>query len=120
MTPTMYMNPDLQSLIPPLSREEYAQLEANLLQDGCHDALIVWEEEQTLLDGHNRYDICERHGLPYTTQALSLPDLDAAKAWMIANQLGRRNLSPDQMTYFRGEQYKLQKNISRGGGRPAQ
>ena len=60
------INPELQSLIPPLTPEEYAQLEANILPDGCHDPLIVWQEEQTLLDGHNRYTICERHGVGYT------------------------------------------------------
>ena len=106
---TITINPDLQSLIPPLTAEEYAQLEANLLADGCHDPLIVWQEEQTLLDGYNRLQICERHGLDYRLQELSLPDLDAAKAWMIANQLGRRNLTPDQMSYFRGTQYAMQK-----------
>ena len=53
--------------------------------------------------------ICEKHGLPYSVHEVSLPDLDAAKAWMIANQLGRRNLSPDLMVYYRGQQYNLQK-----------
>ncbi len=106
---TMNINPELQSLIPPLTPDEYAQLEQNVLADGCHDALVVWQEEQTLLDGHNRYAICARHGLPYHTTELSLPDLDAAKQWMIANQLGRLNLTPEQMSYFRGEQYNLMK-----------
>jgi hypothetical protein len=76
----------------------------------------VWQEEQTLLDGHNRLDICERHHLPYTTQTVSLPDIDAAKVWMMANQLGRRNLPPHQISYYRGEQYKYQKKLRRGGG----
>jgi hypothetical protein len=102
------INPELQSLVPPLTPEEYAQLEANILADGCHDPLIAWQEEQTLLDGHNRLDICQRHGLPYTTEEVSLADLDAAKAWMIANQLGRRNLTPEQISYFRGKQYVMQ------------
>jgi hypothetical protein len=107
---SMKVNPELHSLIPPLSADEYAQLEANILQDGCRDPLIIWEEEETLLDGHNRRTICEHHGLPYTCQAISLPDLDAAKAWMIANQLGRRNLTPEQISYYRGGQYNLQKH----------
>src|SRR5262249_39713488 len=89
--------------------EEYAQLEANILHDGCHDPLIVWQEEQTLLDGHNRLEICDRHHIPYTTQEISLPDVDAAKTWMIANQLRGRNLTPEQMAYYRGEQYNLLK-----------
>jgi hypothetical protein len=103
------INPELQSLIPPLTAEEYAQLEANILADGCHDPLIVWQQEQTLLDGHHRYAICEQHGLGYRIQDLSLPDLDTAKGWMIANQLGRRNLTPEQMSYYRGKQYAMQK-----------
>jgi hypothetical protein len=105
----MKVNPELHSLIPPLSADEYALLEANILQDGCRDPLIIWEEEETLLDGHNRRTICEQHGLPYTCHAISLPDLDAAKAWMIANQLGRRNLTPEQISYYRGGQYNLYK-----------
>ena len=105
----LQIHPDLQSLIPPLTPEEYAQLEANLLADGCLTPLIVWQETETVLDGHNRLAICERHGVPYRTQALSLPDLEAAKAWLIAHQLGRRNLTPNQMSYLQGKQYLLQK-----------
>jgi hypothetical protein len=70
---------------------------------------VVWQEEQTLLDGHHRHAICEQHSLDYRIQELSLPDLEAAKAWTIANQLGRRNLTPEQMRYFRGKQYEMQK-----------
>jgi hypothetical protein len=113
---TLTINPDLKSLIPPLTAEEFAQLEANLLAHGCRDPLVVWQETQTLLDGHNRLTICDEHGLTYDTHEVSLPDLDAAKAWMITNQLGRRNLTLEQASYLRGEQYKLHKNISRGGG----
>jgi hypothetical protein len=80
------IHPDLQSLIPPLTPEESTQLEANLLADGCLDPLIVWQEQQILLDGHNRLAICKRHGLPYGVHEVSLPDLDAAKTWLISHQ----------------------------------
>jgi Family of unknown function (DUF6011) len=103
------INPELQSLIPPLTAEEYDQLETNIQTDGCRDPLTVWAETQTLLDGHNRMQICERHQLRYPLHEISLPDLDAAKIWIITNQLGRRNLSPDQMSLYRGEQYNLLK-----------
>ena len=106
---TITIDPTLQSLIPPPSAQEYIQLETNLLADGCRDPLIIWQETQVLLDEHNRLEICERHGLDYRLQEISLPDMDAAKAWMIANQLGRRNLTPEQMSYYRCEQYNLQK-----------
>src|SRR5262245_32376885 len=110
------IHPELHSLIPALTPEEFAQLESNIVADGCHDPLMVWQEEQTLLDGHNRYEICQRHGLAYTTIALSLPNIETAKAWMIDNQLGRRNLTPNQVRYYRGKQYELKKKVSRGGG----
>jgi phage N-6-adenine-methyltransferase len=110
------ISPELQSLIPPLSSEEHAQLEVNLLAEGCRDPLVTWKEEGILLDGHHRLQICEQHALDYRIQELSLPDFDAARAWMLGNQLGRRNLSPNQMSYYRGELYNLQKQ-GHGGDR---
>src|SRR5262245_5437797 len=95
------INPELQSLIPPLTAEEYAQLEANIVADGCRDPVIVWREEQTLLDGHNRLQICKRQGLTYAIHEVSLPDLDAVKLWLSRNQRGRRNLTPEHMSYLR-------------------
>jgi phage N-6-adenine-methyltransferase len=113
MTMAIQIHPDLQSLIPPLTPEEFAQLEANLLADGCLDPLIVWQEEQVLLDGHHRLAICGQHGLAYHTQEVSLPDLDAAKTWLISHQVGRRNLAPHQLAYFRGSLYIRQKQQGR-------
>jgi hypothetical protein len=116
MPATFTILPELQSLIPRLTPEEFAQLEANLLAEGCRDALVVWQEEQVLLDGHNRYDISERHALTYGVHEVSLPDLDAAKIWIIRNQRGRRNLTPEQQSYLRGTEYHLTKGV-RGGDR---
>ena len=79
-----------------LSEEEAFQLESNLLQEGCRDALVVWQEENLLLDGHNRLELCKKLGLPYETHYLSLPDRQAAVEWICKNQLGRRNLTPFQ------------------------
>src|ERR1039457_3114820 len=85
---------EFRSLIPPLSGEEYHQLEANLIAHGCRDALVVWRG--LLLDGHNRLAICNRHGIAYDTTELDLPDREDAKLWIEENQIGRRNLTTDQ------------------------
>lgn len=88
----MKINPAFQALIPPLAPEELAQLEANIVADGCRDPLVTWRG--MLLDGHNRYAICTRRNIPFETQGMvSLPDEDAAKVWIIDNQKGRRNVS---------------------------
>jgi site-specific DNA-methyltransferase (adenine-specific) len=83
---------EFRALIPPLSADEYAQLEANIIADGCRDPLVVWDG--TLIDGHNRHKICAEHGIPYATKEHAFADRDAAIIWIIKNQFGRRNLTP--------------------------
>jgi 16S rRNA G966 N2-methylase RsmD len=39
---TVTIDPEFKSLIPPLAPDELAQLEANILRDGCRDPLVVW------------------------------------------------------------------------------
>lgn len=92
----MRIDPDFRKLIPPLVPDEKDRLRANLKRDGCRDALVVWEEEGILLDGHNRLEICEEEGIEYRTATISLPDRTAAEIWILENQAGRRNLSISQ------------------------
>jgi hypothetical protein len=107
----------LQMLCPPLTDEEYAHLEASLLAEGCRDPLVVWPRHGALvlLDGHNRYRICQAHGLPYLLTEVPLASQEAAVNWVIDNQLGRRNLSEEQKSYLRGKRYNLEKKAE---GRP--
>lgn len=88
----LVIDPKFHALIPPLTAEERAALEASLLAEGCRDALVVWNG--IILDGHNRYEICQAHGLPFETVARDFETRDAAKLWIIDNQLARRNLPP--------------------------
>jgi ParB family chromosome partitioning protein len=90
----MHIDKEFQSLIPPLTAEEYAGLEESILSEGCRDALVVWGD--TLIDGHNRYEICTKHGIPFDTVEMDFPTRDDVKLWMMKNQLARRNLNPIQ------------------------
>jgi hypothetical protein len=83
---------EFQALIPPLQEEERNQLEANIALDGCRDPLVVWQG--TLVDGHNRYEICTRNSIGFETVAMDFASRDDAKIWIIKNQFGRRNLQP--------------------------
>lgn len=93
---------EFKSLIPPLSDDEYRQLEDNCVREGIRDALVVWPQpdgDEILIDGHNRFRIAAEHsGLPFRTKAMSFEGRDEAKIWILQNQLGRRNLN----TYNRG------------------
>lgn len=90
----MTLDEEFNKLIPPLTPDEYEQLESSILQDGCRDPLITWQD--VLVDGHNRYNICNKHKIPFETTTIDLPDRQAVKIWMIQNQFGRRNLAPYQ------------------------
>lgn len=98
--------------IPPLSAEEREQLEANIVAHGCRDPLTLWRG--VLLDGHNRYEICTRLGLPFKTVTVDLPDREAAEDWIDANQLGRRNLTPDAFKLLVGRRYLRLKKAATG------
>ena len=107
---------NLKNFIPALSKEEYQQLEKNLLEEGCRDPLVVWEagSELVLVDGFNRYKICTQHRIPFQVEKRQFKDEEEAKDYMINNQLGRRNLHPDQLSYFRGLKYERLKKHNRG------
>ena len=84
------INEELKSLIPPLSETEYSQLEENIIADGVREPLVLWKD--TLIDGHNRYEICHKHNLGFNSLEKEFSDIEEAKIWIIDNQLGRRNL----------------------------
>jgi len=119
------IDPEFKSLIPQLTPEEFAQLEENLLADGCRDPLIIWQGQGILLDGHNRLQICSGNHLHYNTHEVSLPDRNAAKVWIIRNQFGRRNITlyqraevALQLKELIAEEAKRRLATSTGGANP--
>jgi N6-adenosine-specific RNA methylase IME4 len=101
------INPTFKSLIPALSAEEYSQLEQNIVNDGCREPLILWGD--VLIDGHNRFEICTNNEIEFKAVRKEFSDENAAINWMIDNQLGRRNISPQQRDYLIGKRYKGEK-----------
>jgi ParB-like chromosome segregation protein Spo0J len=86
----LQIDPELKAWIDPLSPDEYSLLEASILQDGCRDPLVV--SAGYLLDGHNRYEICQKHGIEFSTfEKAGLSTKVDVKIWMIQNQMGKRN-----------------------------
>ncbi len=91
---SIQIDKEFESLIPRLTDEEFSQLEKNIIEDGCRDALVLWED--ILVDGHNRYRICQKHGIPFNTVQKDFANRDKAREWIILNQFGRRNLTAFQ------------------------
>lgn len=81
---------EFKNLIPPLTEEERNGLEESLLKEGCRDALVLWGD--TIIDGHNRYEICTKHEIPFETVNREFESRNEVIEWIIKNQFGRRNL----------------------------
>ena len=100
---------EFKNLIRPLRKEESMQLELNLVVGGCRDPIITWNN--TIMDGHNRYEICNRLHIPYATQEIEFESRESAVIWICSNQLGRRNITEETRKYLIGRQYEAEKLI---------
>jgi len=96
-----------KELIPPLTNEEYKQLEANCLDEGIREPILTWNNY--IIDGHNRYNIAKQWNLEFETESKSFNSVDEVQIWMLDNQFGKRNLSDAQRYLNRKEKRKLLK-----------
>lgn len=109
---------EFKSLIPPLTMEEFKQLEDNCLAEGIREKILTWNG--FIIDGHNRFEISERWDLDFETESKHFENEEAVKEWMILNQFGRRNLSAYQRSVLALEledvfSKKAKENLSKGG-----
>jgi len=94
---------EFKFLLPVLDETAFADLEADVLENGIRDSLVLWEG--ILIDGYNRYNIAQKHDLPFNTISMEFNSRDEVVIWIIRNQIARRNLTPFQLRYFRGLHY---------------
>lgn len=113
---TLKIDPEFRDKIPPMPVEDFEGLKADILRDGyVRDPLVVWKEENILLDGHHRWKVIQEHPeLPYTIDYKSFPDRWAAIAWICANQLHKHNMNEIQRAKLLQEEYDARLN-TRGG-----
>lgn len=91
------IDPELRGLLPPLTDEEYKQLERNIVENGFDKNFPIMEWNGYVVDGHNRYKICKEHNITdYVVGTLAYETKEEVMEWMLDIQLGRRNLSPIQ------------------------
>ena len=111
MLEQLKIDPEFEKVIPPLTKDEYHQLEENILDDGrIIMPIAVWGD--IIVDGHNRYRIAREYGdIPFSTTQLDFANRYEVIAWICKNQLGRRNLSDEQKTYLLGKRYSAEKQI---------
>ncbi len=103
------VNENFKRLITPLSSEELLQLEQSIIRDGCCEPLCTWYN--TIIDGHNRYEICTRLQIPFAIRRIYFKNHEEAVSWICANQLCRSNITDEIRRYLIGKRYEMEKII---------
>ena len=110
----IFIDSEFANYIRPLSDEEFEKLKESIKLEGIRDPLVVWNG--FLIDGYHRYKIATELEIEFKTIEIDLPDKEAVKEWIIKNQLGRRNLTSQEASYYRGKLYESRK-LNHGGDR---
>ena len=92
--PKIKIDKEFESLLTPLTTEEYKKLEENICSNELREPLVVWKEKGILVDGHNRLKICKENGKDYFAIEKSFANREEVKLWIWDNQESRRNMSP--------------------------
>lgn len=109
MNRILVIDPEFEANCPPLTEDELSQLEENILEEGLVlTPIIVWNN--TIVDGHNRYRIALEHpNIEFRIHEKPFNNKYEALSWICKNQLGRRNLTPQQKKYLVGQRYEAEK-----------
>ena len=112
MLENIKINPEFEHLIPPLIDEEFEMLESNILAEGeIYTPLFIWNGY--IIDGHHRYKIiCEHKNIKFRVVEKEFENKYEAISWMCNNQLGRRNLTPENKKYLIGKRYDAEKKAA--------
>ena len=109
----LFFDNEFKNLLPSLTETERVNLESDLKEKGNLDPIIVWKEKQIVIDGHNRYDICQKYNIPLKPPTeISFPDKNSVKVWMITHQIGKRNLNNYQRSVMALKLEELLKPIA--------
>ena len=108
------IDPEFQNQINPPSFEETHQLEMNILkEERVLNPIVTWNGY--IVDGHTRYQILRKYPfIPFEVIEKEFSSRYEALVWICKNQLGRRNLTPEQKKFLIGKQYHSEKS-TRGG-----
>lgn len=103
------INENFRKLIPRLSSAELLQLEQSIIQNGCLEPIKVWNG--TIIDGHNRYEICIRHQIKFVIQNVYFTNEYEAYSWICENELMKKNITEETRKYLIGKRYHFERDI---------
>lgn len=93
------VDPDLRDLLifdGDNHEQRMKMLEAQIIEEGCRDPLVVWRETGIIVDGNTRYGICLRNNIPFAIVFMHFDSKSEAMQWAKDNQDNRRNMTTPQ------------------------
>ena len=107
---------ELKKFVMPLGRQDYLRLEASILKEGCKEPILIWGE--TIMDGFNRYCICQKHRIPFATTKIEFANMEEAAAWLCKSQLKRTDLTEEARKFLIGRQFEAEKVVLKANRPP--
>ena len=96
----LVISEEFHSIAPALDDAAKELLRESLKEIGCITPIIVWKDKGIIIDGHNRYEICQEERIPFRVFEKAFKSKDEAKALAVRSNLERRNLDVAQRTLF--------------------
>ena len=87
------INPEYLALVPRPTKEEYDALERDIIEKKGATEPIVINERDEILDGHTRFEICNKYALFFDTRVMKFKSINEEKKYIIEIALLRRHLS---------------------------
>ena len=100
----LIVDTDYRFLIQPLSKAAYDRLAQNIYSAGCKSPITIWQG--TIIDGHNRYEICKQQNIPFETTEADFEDRSDALIYICKTQLCRGDLTQEYWKYLIGRLYQ--------------
>src|SRR5215213_9656463 len=98
------INPEYSKLVNPLSNAEYEALKSSISNKGLHLPIII-NQDNVILDGHNRLKICQELGIEPKFEVKEFHDPLQEKEFVIEVNLKRRHLNNFQIAEL---EYKIE------------
>ena len=109
--PKLKVERAFKNLIRPLRRQEYVRLENSIIANGCKEPIYVWGEY--IIDGHSRYEICHKHGIPFEIEELAFESKEEVIVWICKRQLKRKTITEEARKFLIGMQYECEKIVNK-------
>ena len=93
--PQLLINKEYDKLVPVLSKIDYSNLYQSIKENGLWIPILV-NEDNEILDGHNRFDICQELKVPIKHAVRTFENKLLEKKFVIECNLHRRHLNDFQ------------------------